>query len=336
MGRISRRLAASLLCIAVVLPLSASSAAAITDQERAAAGIGYLRTVQEADGSIPAFSPIGSTADAVLAVYAAGVGKGVRTKAIRYLAGEVEAGNVGTIGLQAKVALAASAAGIDPRDFGGKNLINPIRAAIGDDGHIGDTAVFDQALAVLALETVGVPRVSTTTWLLDAQCPDGGWAYDAPYASGTDDDHCDGDGGSDTDFFTSDTNTTAYVIQALEYINRDDYTVDPFTYLNDVRDPDRGGWGYSAGFGTDANSTALVLQAYAADEQALPAGSRKALRKLQYASCGAWAFTRTAGGKGDPDVGATIGAIPGVRTTPLPIPLAPPTALAATPKTPAC
>lgn len=334
MGRITRRLAASLLCIAVVLPLSASSAAAVTDQERAASGIGYLRTVQEADGSIPAFSPIGSTADAVLAVYAARTGKGVQSKAIKFLTAQVEADNVDTIGLQAKVALAASAAGIDPRDFGGKNLINPIRAAIGDDGHIGDTSVFDQALAVLALETVGAPRVSTTNWLLGAQCPDGGWAYDAPYAVSTDDEHCDD--GSGTDFFTSDTNTTAYVIQALEYINRDDYTVDPFTYLTDVRDPDRGGWGYSDGFGTDTNSTALVLQAYSADEQDLPAGSRNALRKLQYPKCGAWAFTWTDDGRGDPDAGATIGAIPGVRSTPLPIPLAAPITLAATPKTPAC
>ncbi len=247
MGRTTRRLAASLLCIAVVLPLSAASASAVTDKERAAAGIGYLRTVAAAERFHPRV-----LADRIHRRRRArrrtrpARARACRPRRSAFLTAQVEAGNVDTIGLQAKVALAASAAGRDPRDFGGTNLIDPIRAAIGDDGHIGDTAVFDQALAVLALETAGAPRVSTTTWLLGAQCPDGGWAYDAPYDAATDDEHCFD--GTDTDFFSSDTNTTAYVMQALEYGNRDDYAVDPFTYFADVRDPDRGGWGYTGGF----------------------------------------------------------------------------------------
>lgn len=333
MGRTTRRIGASALCIAVILGLPAS-ASAITDQQRAARGIGFLKTVQRPNGSIPAFSPIGSTADAVLAVYSANTGWKVRKDAIVYLAKQVEAGNVDTIGLQAKVALAAAAAGTDPRAFGGENLIAALRAVIEPDGQFGDASVFDQALAILALETVVTPKRSTTNWLLAAQCPDGGWAFDAPYAAGTDDEHCDD--GSGTDFFTSDTNTTAYVVQALAFVDRDDYPVDPFLYFDDVRDLDRGGWGYTGGFGTDTNSTALVLQAYAADGRHVPDGSRVALRSLQYRLCGAWSFTWVGDQLGDPDPGATIGAIPGLVRQPLPIPYGPPTALGGAPTTPAC
>jgi hypothetical protein len=332
-GRTTRRLVASVICVAVTIMVPAS-ASAITDQQRAARGIGFLRTVQRANGSIPAFSPIGSTADAVLAIEAADVGSKVRKEALRYLEARVEAGKVTGIGLQAKVALAAAAAGTDPRSFGGTNLIAGLRALIGPDGQVGDASVFDQALAILALETISAPRLSTTDWLLAAQCPDGGWAFDAPYAPGTDDEHCDD--GSGTDFFTSDTNTTAYAIQALTYVDRDDYQTDPFAYLDDVRDLDHDGWGYAAGFGTDSNSTALVLQAYAADDRPAPSGSRSALRALQYPRCGAWAFTWSGDQRGDPDAGATIGAIPGLRGQPLPIPFVAPTALGAAPKTPAC
>ncbi len=108
-----------------------------------------------------------------------------------------------------------------------------------------------------------------TRWLLDAQCPDGGWAYDAPFAPGTDDQHCDD--GSGNDFFTSDSNTTAYAVQALEEAGRTGWGDDPFDFFDTVRDPDHGGWAYSRAFlVTDANSTGLVLQAFVAGEQRSP------------------------------------------------------------------
>ena len=65
---------------------------------------------------------------------------------------------------------------------------------------------------------------------------------------------------------------------------------------------------------------ALVLQAYAASKLSPPAGSRRALIRLQYPRCGAFAFTYVnAGVRGDPDVGATIGAVPGLLGLALPM-----------------
>jgi hypothetical protein len=333
-GRTTRRVFATLLCIAVVSPLASSASAATTDARRARRAIGYLRSVQRPNGSIPAFSPIGSTADAVLAVQAAGVGPGVRAAAIHFLRVQTEAGALNDPGLQAKVALAAAAAGRNPRAFGGHNLIGEIRSLIGPDGHVAGASVFDQALAVLAIETVGTPQTIVTDWLLDAQCPDGGWAFDAPFDPVGDDAHCDD--GSGSDFFTSDTNTTSYVVQAVEFLDRDTYQHGPFAFFTALRDAVRGGWGYTAGFGTDTNSTALVLQAYAADGRPIPDGSRAALRRLQFPRCGAWAFTWNGTVKGDPDPGATIGAVPGLVLRPFPMVAAPPTALAPVPRTPAC
>ena len=119
-----------------------------------------------------------------------------------------------------------------------------LRSRIRDDGHIGSAAVFDQALAVLALEAAGLrPSKAVTRWLLDAQCPSGGWAYDAPY-----------DSASTTttattvpagDFFTADTNTTAYVVMALEHRGRNAYGSSPFRFFADSRDATHGGWGYT-------------------------------------------------------------------------------------------
>ena len=159
----ARRIVAACLSLAVVM-LPASASAALTDQQRAERGTGFIAGMQRPNGSIPAFSPIGSTADAVLAFVATGSGRPAMREALGYLRRQVAAGNVSGVGLQAKVVMAASAVGRDPRTFGGTNLLQAIRSQIGDDGHIDDAAVFDQALGVLAIEAAGVkPATSVTT-----------------------------------------------------------------------------------------------------------------------------------------------------------------------------
>ena len=312
MDPIRRRIVAAITAALMLLALPAS-AGTLTNEERADLGATFVAGSQKPNGSIPAFSPIGSTADAVLAFVAADTEADARRAALGFLRRQVRDGKVTTVGLQAKVVQAVVAAGRDPRAFGDVNIVHEIRGQIGGDGHIGDTAVFDQALAVLALEAAGVrPARDVTRWLLDAQCPVGGWSYDLPYAPGTDDDTCfDGSMG---DSFTADTNTTAYVVMALEYVGRTQYSTGPFAFFRDARDATHGGWEYSPGFGTDANSTALVLQAYAAAGRNTPTGGLGALRALQdtSAGCGAWAYNYTSDVPGPPDVGATIGAIPGI------------------------
>jgi hypothetical protein len=306
----------TLLC-AGGLVLAPSSALATSDPGRAERGLGFIASHQRPNGSIPAFSPIGSTADAILAAVAVGKGRGVVKDALGYLSRRVATGTVHAVGLRAKIVLAVTAAGRNPRAFGGRNLVSQLRKTI-SGGRFGTAAVFDDALATLALVSAGLkPSLSVTDWLRNAQCPDGGWAYDEPYDPSTDDATCyDGTAG---DFFTSDSNTTSYVVQALEASNRATFGADPFAYFDTVRDGANGGWSYSGGFiATDSNSTALVLQAYAAADAGVPAGGRIALRKLQYPRCGAWAYSYDGASRGVPDLGATIGAVPGLLLEALP------------------
>lgn len=313
-----RRLVALFTSAIVVLALPAS-AGEVSDQDRAAAGATYLAAQQKPNGSIPAFSPIGSTADAVLAFVAADTEASARSAALGYLRTQVQKGNVDSVGLVAKVAQAAAAAGKDPRSFGGQDLLRWLRSRIKDNGKIGAATVFDQALAILAFEAAGAnPKRSTTDWLLAAQCPVGGWSFDKPYKPSRDDDSC-WDGGA-SDFFTADTNTTSYAVMALEHVGRDTYTEDPFPFFQSARDAVHDGWEYSPGFGTDANSTALVIQAYVAAELTIPAGGLNALRALQVTlGVGGWAYNYVSGVPGDPNVGATIGAVPAILQVPLPV-----------------
>lgn len=317
MHRPSRRIAVAFVSLSFLLVSTASAGAATRTAERTDRAAGYIASQQNPNGSIPAFSPMGSTADAVLAFVAAGEGRAPMRAALRYLARQVGRGIADTTGLQAKVALAMSAAGEDPRDVAGENLVRTLRQTYTGGG--GSPIVFDTALAVLALDAAGaaIPAAATDL-LVDEQCPDGGWPFDA-FDEGGEDEHCfSGDAGSD--FFLSDTNSTALAIMALEAAGVA-WASNPFAFLREIRDADHRGWGYSWGFETtDANSTALVLQAFRAAGRAIPASGARALRALQYRRCGAFGFTFEAGERGAPDVGATIGAAPGLR--PLAIPFA--------------
>jgi hypothetical protein len=318
MGRTPARVIAVVLCAGLLIGIAGTAQATpITDQERAGRAVAYLASHQKANGSIVAFSAIGSTADAVSSFAAAGVGRTRMNRALGYLRTQVGAGHVDSIGLLAKVVLAVTAAGENPRDFGGMNLIRSLRDTLAG-GHFGDSAVFDDATAVLALEAAGItPGNGVAAWLLAAQCPDGGWAYDLPYGPG-DDEHCFD--GTDTDFFTSDSNATSLAVQALTGMDTTDWVESPFAFFDTVRDGENGGWAYSAAFvSTDANSTGLVLQAYVAAGLPIPNGGLIALRKLQYPGCGAFAYTYSGDAKGGPDIGATIGAVPGLVRAPFPV-----------------
>ena len=321
-------LALSALILAGTVP---ASAAGLTDHQRAVRGARYIASRQQANGSIHAFSTVGSTADAVLALVVARQGSDNVFRAIRYLRHHV-AEITGT-GLQAKTVMAMVASGRNPRNVNGVDMVAALQGLLGSDGHYGDTAVLDDALTVLALEAAGAnPPASAYSWLINAQCPDGGWSYDAPYNPSIDDAHCF-NGDVINDYFTSDSNTTSYVVMALEDANQTGWSTDPFAFFPTVRDPLHRGWSYSTGFiSTDANSTALVIQAYASASLAVPNGGLQALRNLQL-GCGAWAYTWSGSSPGPADIGATIGAVLGIARTPLPIgprgfdtvnPLAPP------------
>jgi hypothetical protein len=219
--------------------------------------------------------------------------------------------------LEAKVVMAAEAAGAPATDFGGVDLVAAIEGSARASGRFAGASVFDQALAILALDSAGqTPTDAEATWLADAQCPDGGWQFDRPHRL-LENRHCR-DRSDPNDFTSSDTNTTAMAVMALHGLKTPDS--DPFAFFDAIRDGTYHGWGYTWGFNrTDANSTSLVIQAYRADARPIPEGGTRALRRLQYA-CGAVAYSFTdAGARTGKDVGATIGAVLGFLKEPFPV-----------------
>lgn len=330
----SRR--AGALAAAVALVLSAAPATAgPTLTRRARVASGFLVSNQNQDGSFPGFSSIGSTADAVVSLVAARRGPKAINAALDYL--EANVADADEIGEKAKVVMAAVAGGRDPLSFGGENLVQQIADSEQQEqgpnqGRYGATTeVFNHALAMLALEAAPTvdPSTNALTWLVGAQCGDGGWQYDEPPRP-DEDLHCYS-GDPNADWFQSDTNTTSYAVQAIAAHPQATAPLQnsPFKFFRQIRDPIKRGWGYTWNFNlTDTNSTALVIQAFTAAGKALPKGAMRALKRLQYRMCGKWrgafpySYEQREDGsykKTGRDVGATIGGILGLLRKPLPV-----------------
>jgi len=248
-------------------------AAPIRADDPVEGALAYLATQQQPDGGFTngfsEGSDLGTTCDVVLAIAADGQDPSTwRSPADRspldYLAEQVAAGKVDTVGLQAKVVLALLATMLDPTDFGGHDLIAELEAGYDPEtGSYGST-LFDQALVILALANAGRPvPEKAVQYLLDNQCADGAWALFGGTTPGT-----------------GDTNTTALAIQALIATGHPEATGAAFAYLHRVQNAD-GGFPYQNpspyGTDTDANSTAYVLQAILAAGEPLvnwtPAGT---------------------------------------------------------------
>ena len=307
---------AALMCTVAAGPVVAHKNDPSPDR-RARLAIRYLVRHQKADGSLPGFSPLGSTADAVQAMVATRRAPGALQKAIAFIEGPVI--DDAALGQKAKALMAVVAAGRDPRDVAGHHdLIEEIESTQQPNGQYaiaeGDFsgAVISHALAMLALTAAGQPPSSEAAqWLVDAQCEDGGWQYDEP-SDATDDAHCFDAAQTEpsADFARSDTNTTSLAVQALAvYPVQRQLAADPFTFFETARDEIKGGYVYDpqskcrgaalppACMVTDANSTSLVIQAHVAEQRALAGSVLHALEHLQYRTCGeiagAFAFTWT-------------------------------------------
>jgi Prenyltransferase and squalene oxidase repeat len=86
-----------------------------------------------------------------------------------------------------KYCLAICSSGKNPRSFGGRDFVKDIRAALSEDGHIGDM-VNEHCWSVLALAAAGetLPEASRN-WLATQQNLDGGYGYAAGTTSDPDD-----------------------------------------------------------------------------------------------------------------------------------------------------
>jgi hypothetical protein len=118
---------------------------------------------------------------------------------------------------------------------------------------------FRQSLGLLAEKVAGVRDTAAITWLVNQQCPDGGWtAYRSDLSK-----PCPA---TDLSAFTGeDSNSTALAVQALHQLGVTP-KYDALAFLHSLQDSD-GGFPLIAGSGTDPNSTALVVQAIQAAGQ---------------------------------------------------------------------
>jgi prenyltransferase beta subunit len=302
-----RRLISGLVVAGLALAIGGSTRAQETDDTLSAA-LDYLRTVQGEDGGFSnGFAPesdLGATADAVVAIAAAGedvaeYAAGDDQTPLDALGALIEAGvadeNAGQL---AKVITALVAAGEDPSDFNGRDLVSDLLALQGEEGTFGMGA-FDHCLSVIALQNAGEPLPDgALDAFLAAQNDDGGWGFIADQAS--------------------DTNTTGLCLQALAREDAEDAVSSGLDYLASIQNED-GGWPYQSpsDFGTtsDASSTALVVQALIALEEDLTEWNNPQdfLTGLQEES-GAFRYQDEMPGD---NILATIGAIPALAGVPL-------------------
>jgi hypothetical protein len=114
--------------------------------------------------------------------------------------------------------------------------------------------VWRQSLTLLAQDTVRmVPAKQAVDWLTGQQCDNGAFA---PYRADTSK-PCDAK-------TMVDTNSTAAAVQALAAVGGHGHVVeDALAWLKSVQNKD-GGWGYTPGGPSDANSTSVVIGALTA------------------------------------------------------------------------
>ena len=299
--------------------LHAAGAAPASDPNLPAAdkALAWMRAQQLADGSFPGFGA-GSTADAVYAIAARGTDPNSYTKdgksPLDYLASKAT-DLTKSAGGTAKLALAVSLAGKDPRNFAGLNLANTINSFVDPaTGHYGQD-VTGQALVILALaamQSAGHPQA--IAWLAAQQGPEGGWSFSGDQKAGA-----------------ADTNTTGLVLQALgsvaagaQYKPQIDKAL---AYLHTQQNTD-GGFPYAQGdpnsSASDANSTAVVIMGLVAVGED-PTGAADVWTKGGQTPAGALLSFQNAGGAfryqqtpPDDNGGATYQAVPALLERALP------------------
>ncbi|HEX7189381.1 MAG TPA: prenyltransferase/squalene oxidase repeat-containing protein [Actinomycetes bacterium] len=301
-SRRHRLLAAlSLLLVPAVLLATPGLAEAAPTRDRADAGAGWLgrQLDDESHVVVGQFGPAyGQTADLVLALSAAGVGKGKTAAATRALKAHVVdyTGGGDTdeyyAGSFAKLLVVAAARRTDPRAFGSSersDLVAELRGlecgprrtdcAAADRGRFSDISQFGdfsngitQSLALLGLArtTRTGPSVASVGFLLDQQCDNG--AFPESFGTTT----C-----------TGSVDATGYAVQALTTVG---------TPAASAAAADAGRWlarrqhdngSFTGNETRNANSTALAAQAFdALDRPTRARQARAFLRSLQ-ATCGA-------------------------------------------------
>jgi Prenyltransferase and squalene oxidase repeat len=172
---------AALLVAVLLLGAFASTRAEAATRSGPTAAAAWLESVQNEDGgwgeAPGAESAQEMTGWTMLGLEAAGVNpQDVTTggvSPIDYLLGAIS--TVQSPGDLSRTILALEGAGIEPREFGGRNLVAALLAKRRPDGSYEDWPN-STAYAVLALRSAGIANVADSLeWLREAQNEDGGW-----------------------------------------------------------------------------------------------------------------------------------------------------------------
>ena len=174
-----------LVLILVLSTLLTATAPAARADDPVSHAIAWLHTQQLADGS---FGSDRVTADVVYVLALAGEDPGGpawtpgSTSALTALGKAVPTYVSQGAGQAGKVARAVAAAGGNPRDFAGMDIISVIKQAYDPaTGRYHPTQLFHHTLAVEALFQAGEPVPSAAlNALLAAQLPNGGWSWAFP------------------------------------------------------------------------------------------------------------------------------------------------------------
>jgi hypothetical protein len=250
MKRYAALVVLALMLVVSVMPVNAQA----STQESA---LSWMRQIQEPSGGVSnGFSEgadFGATVEVILAAVAVGqdVSQWVTPEGnspLDYIQAHVAGGRVSDVGDLSRAILVAVATGQNPRSFGGRDLVRAL--AVQQDAQTGMFGgdLFKHAYAVLALHNAGASIPASAVTAMTSQfTEDGGWALFGGTVPGT-----------------ADTNTTALVMQALVAVGEVDAAAGALAYLHRMQNSD-GGFPYQNpspwGTDTDANSTAIVIQA---------------------------------------------------------------------------
>ncbi len=253
MTRFARLCAAAMLLpsLAFAPPQSAAPSAGLAE------AVNWLRAQQQDDGGfsngVSEGSDLPTTADAVLAIVSAGDDPSGWTREghspLDYFAqagGQLQPTDTGKA---AKLVLAMVAAGSSPRDIAGQDWVANLQAGWDPDTGLYTPDVYGGALTILALHAAGAGmEPQAAAGLLSYRLPDGSYSFNGDPTPGS-----------------GDSNTTALVVQALIASGAAADSLAPsLAYFRTSQNSD-GGWTYQKpspyGETTDANSTALVIQA---------------------------------------------------------------------------
>ena len=274
--------------IAAALAAAVLHATSPAPVDRAAGRRGAAFLAAQAPGN-----ELGLEADTVIALVSAGGRPGAHLTRLRALVPN----GTQTPGAAAKAALAAEAAGADPRCFAGVDLVARIRSGYG--AGVYGASVFDDSLAITALVGAGEPVPPAALTALRRLRATGGYGLSLT-----------GAGRDDPD-------TTGMALMALRAAGatRTDPAVrGAIRWLLSQRLPGAG-WAGAAGTSTVSNSTGLALRGLTAAGDGWPAGAAAALRRLQGSDGG---FDATAGAPGS-RVLATLDSVPALAGKTLPV-----------------